>query len=322
MKIMSALPIPLKEVSRIEVLTLMDNYSDNLLKDTDVVKRPSLVKGDEVPRDTLVAEHGLCLFITFYGNGGKHTMLMDTGYTEIGVPYNMARLGVDPKEIETIVMSHAHQDHTGALHPVLERIGGPVPMVLHPGAFQFPRFKELADGKKLRFPRNLVREDLEARNVRFIETREPTLILGDFVLVSGEVERKTDFEKGLPGALLEKNGKLVEDPMTDDQSLVFHLKDKGLVIISGCSHSGIVNTLMYAKKIAGSETVHAVLGGFHLGGPDFEPIIDRTVEELKRDDPEIIVPMHCTGWKAIHRVSEVFPDAFVLNTVGSTITLT
>lgn len=318
---MGALPLPLKEVDRVEVLTLMDNYSDALLKDTEVVKRPSLVKGDDVPRDALVAEHGLSLLITLYRNGGKHTILMDTGYTKIGVPHNMDRLEIDPGEIETIVMSHAHQDHTGALYPVLDRIGGPIPMVLHPDAFQFPRFKELPDGKKLRFPRNLVREELEARNVQVIETREPTLIMDDMLLVTGEVERTSGFEKGLPGAFLEKDGKLEKDPMTDDQSLVLLLKGRGLVIISGCSHSGIVNTVRYSRKVAGTETVYAVLGGFHLSGPPFEPIIERTIEELKRFAPEIIVPMHCTGWKAIQRVSEVFPDAFVLNSVGSTITL-
>ena len=109
--------------------------------------------------------------------------------------------------------------------------------------------------------------------------------------------------------------------MTDDQSLVLLLKGRGLVIISGCSHSGIVNTVRYSKKLAGSEKVYAVLGGFHLGGPPFEPIIDRTIKELKREDPDVIVPMHCTGWKAIQRVSEVFPEAFVLNSVGSKITL-
>ena len=194
-------------------------------------------------------------------------------------------------------------------------------MVLHPDAFMFPRFKELPDGRKLRFPRNLVREDLEARNVQVIESREPTLIMDGHALVTGEVERTTGFEKGLPGALVEKDGKLEKDPMIDDQSLIFILKGRGLVIISGCSHSGIVNTVQYSKKLAGMEKVHAILGGFHLSGPPFEPIIDRTIEELKRDDPEIIVPMHCTGWKAIQQVSEFFPDAFILNSVGSTITL-
>ena len=318
---MGALPLPLKEVDRVEVLTLMDNYSDALLKDSEVVKRPSLVKGDEVPRDALVAEHGLSLLITLYQNGESHTLLMDTGHTEIGVPHNMDRLGINPKEIEIIVMSHAHQDHTGALYPVLDRIGGPIPMVLHPDAFMFPRFKELPDGRKLRFPRNLVREDLEARNVQVIESREPTLIMDGHVLVTGEVERTTGFEKGLPGALVEKDGKLEKDPMTDDQSLVLLLKGRGLVIISGCSHAGIVNTVRYSKKLAGMEKVYAIRGGFHLTGPPFEPIIDRTIKELKQDDPEVIVPMHCTGWKAIQQVSDVFSDAFVLNSVGSKITL-
>jgi len=233
----------------------------------------------------------------------------------------MDKLGIDPKGIDIIVMSHAHMDHTGALYPLLERIGRPIPMVLHPGAFMFPRYKELPDGKEVRYPRTLVKADLEARQVQIIETREPTLIMDGLVLVTGEVERKTAFEKGLPGAFVEKDGKLEKDALPDDQSLVLHLEGKGLVVISGCSHSGIVNTVQYAQKLTGVERVHGVLGGFHLSGPPFEPIIGKTVDAMKRVDPRVIVPMHCTGWKAIQRFSENFSDAFVLNSVGSSITL-
>ena len=314
-------PLPLKQVDRVEVLTLMDNYSDSLLGDTEVVKRPNLMEGDEVPRDALVAEHGLSLLITLFKDGEKSTILMDTGHTEFGVPHNMSKLGIDPKGIDVIVMSHAHMDHTGSLNTLLDRVGKKIPLVLHPDAFMFPRYKELSDGKKVRFPRTLVREDLERRQVQIIETREPTLILDGLVLVTGEVERNTDFEKGLPGAFVEKDGRMEKDTMPDDQSLVLHLKGKGLVVISGCSHSGIVNTVQYAQKVVGVEAIHAVLGGFHLTGPPFEPIIDRTIYEIQRFDPKVVVPMHCTGWKAMHRFAETFSDAFVLNSVGSTITL-
>jgi 7,8-dihydropterin-6-yl-methyl-4-(beta-D-ribofuranosyl)aminobenzene 5'-phosphate synthase len=93
------------------------------------------------------------------------------------------------------------------------------------------------------------------------------------------------------------------------------------VVIAGCSHAGIINTILHAQNLTGTERVHTILGGFHLSGPHFEQIIEQTIGEFKRINPEVLVPMHCTGWKAIQRMSQEFPDAFVLNSVGSTITL-
>jgi 7,8-dihydropterin-6-yl-methyl-4-(beta-D-ribofuranosyl)aminobenzene 5'-phosphate synthase len=141
------------------------------------------------------------------------------------------------------------------------------------------------------------------------------------ILVTGEVERATGFEKGLPNASLERDGKLEPDAIRDDQALVVNLKDKGLVVISGCAHSGIINTVLYAKKITGVDRIHAVLGGFHLSGPVVEPVIEETITEFKKIKPEVIIPMHCTGWEAIKRFSQAFPSSFILNSVGTKISL-
>jgi 7,8-dihydropterin-6-yl-methyl-4-(beta-D-ribofuranosyl)aminobenzene 5'-phosphate synthase len=141
------------------------------------------------------------------------------------------------------------------------------------------------------------------------------------IMVSGEVERATSFEKGMPNAMVERNGMLEKDPISEDQALFVHLRGKGLVVIGGCSHAGIVNTVLYGKKLTGARTVHAVLGGFHLSGPFFEPVIGETIDALKAMAPEVLVPMHCTGWKAIHRFEEAFPGVFILNAVGSNYTL-
>ena len=139
--------------------------------------------------------------------------------------------------------------------------------------------------------------------------------------MTGEVERTTAFEKGMLNALIEMDGKLKPDPIKDDQALVMKLKQKGLVVISGCSHAGIINTVLYAKKLTGVEKVYAVLGGFHLSGADYEKILEKTIDELKALSPAVIVPMHCTGRKAMELLSREFPAAFVLNSVGSKITL-
>jgi 7,8-dihydropterin-6-yl-methyl-4-(beta-D-ribofuranosyl)aminobenzene 5'-phosphate synthase len=311
----------LREVDRVEIVTLIDNYVDVLLKDTDIVTRPPHAEGEEVPRDTLVAEHGLSLLVTVYQGTKSHTILFDTGYSQIGVPHNIALLGIELKRIEAIVLSHAHMDHTGSLHRILEGIHGPVTLVVHPAAFLFPRYIERDDGKRQRFPRTLSREELAREKVEILESKTPVLMADEGVMVTGEVERTTGFEKGLPGALIERDGKLEPDPVSDDQALLLNLRGKGLVVISGCSHSGIVNTIFHAQKLSGLRKVHAVLGGFHLTGSAFEPIIEKTIEELKNVAPEVIVPMHCTGWKAIHRLSQEFPSAFVLNSVGSRINL-
>jgi 7,8-dihydropterin-6-yl-methyl-4-(beta-D-ribofuranosyl)aminobenzene 5'-phosphate synthase len=212
-------------------------------------------------------------------------------------------------------------DHTGSLYGILEKIPGTIPLVLHPDAFQYPRYTRTPDGSKRLFPQTLIRKDLEQKNIEIVESKTPITIADDMIMVTGEVERTTPFEKGMPNALVEKDGELVFDPFIDDQAIVLKLNDKGLVVISGCAHAGIVNTLMFAQKTTGEQKIHAVLGGFHLSGPFFEKFHDPTVDALKKIDPDVLMPMHCTGWKAIHRFQKEFPESFVLNSVGSKVML-
>jgi 7,8-dihydropterin-6-yl-methyl-4-(beta-D-ribofuranosyl)aminobenzene 5'-phosphate synthase len=311
----------LKEVDRVEVLTLMDNFVDVLLEDTAVVKRPPKAVGEEIPTDALLAEHGLSLLVKVQQGPEKHTILFDTGYNNMGVLHNMEMLAVDPKQMEAIVLSHAHMDHTGSLHTILEKISDPIPLVVHPDAFLHPRFLEEKDGSKKRFPRTLIRKNLEESNVKILESKAPIPILNASILVTGEIERTTDFEKGTPNVLIERDGNLEPDPIKDDQALVINLSGKGLVVISGCSHAGIINTVRYAKKLTGVEKVYAVMGGFHLSGAFFEKILQKTIDELKALSPAVVVPMHCTGRKAMEMFSQEFASSFVLNSVGSKITL-
>lgn len=311
----------LKTVDRIEITTLIDNYVDLLLPSTDIIVRPPLAKKGKINADTLLAEHGLSLLVTVYQGEDKHTILFDTGYTKIGVLHNMEQLGVNAEEIEAIVLSHGHMDHTGTLYGILDKISRTIPLVLHPGIFQHPRYTRRPDGAKSIWPRTVVKSDLEGKNVDIIESETSVCLADDMIMVTGEVERTTPFEKGMPNALMEQNGELVHDPIVDDQAIAMKLKGKGLVVLSGCAHAGIVNTLMFAQKTTGEQKVHAVLGGFHLSGPFFEKFHNPTVDALKKIDPDVLMPMHCTGWKAIQRFQKEFPESFVLNSVGSKVML-
>ena len=155
-----------------------------------------------------------------------------------------------------------------------------------------------------------------------VEQRQPSFLLDESVLITGEVDRTTAFETGFQGHEAFRHGAWEPDPLIlDDQALVVSLGDRGLVVLSGCGHAGIVNTVRLRMPAHRHREVAAIVGGFHLSGPMFERIIEPTVDALGELSPALLVPAHCTGWRAVHRLAARFPDAFVMSTVGTTITL-
>lgn len=308
----------LKPVERVEITVLLDNYIDLLLESTSSVLRPPLAKEGKIPTDSLIAEHGLSLLIKTVAEDGQHTVLLDTGYNARSLLHNMEWLGIDLAAIEAVVISHSHMDHAGALYPLAEKMDRPVTLVAHPDIFAHTRILKIKGKGDIRFPNCYDREKLAAAGIELVESKASTFVAGGSLLASGEVERTTDFEKGMPAAYVEKNHQLQPDPIVDDQSLIIHLKGKGLVLVTGCCHAGLINTIRYARKITGIHDIHAVLGGFHLSGPAFAPIVERTIAELQRVDPEVVVPMHCTGWNSTKRLAEAFDRRFILNSVGTT----
>lgn len=168
---------------------------------------------------------------------------------------------------------------------------------------------------------NLSRQAVASAGFEIVETRQPTYPVDGSLLVTGEVERTTNFEVGFPGHESFRNGEWVADAaILDDQAVVVNVRGKGLVVLSGCGHSGIINILRYACRLTGVERVHAVMGGFHLSGAAFEPGIPATVTAIRGYAPEWVVPMHCTGWKAVHAIASAMPEQFIQNSVGTTYT--
>ncbi len=309
----------LKKADKIEIIVLIDNYTNVLLPSSEKVERSLHYRNGKVA-PPLLAEHGLSLLIKVVANGTSHSFLLDAGWSETGVVLNMRELGIKVTEVESIILSHGHMDHHGALKNILKQNAEPIPLIVHPDVFLKKRFIILPDGKKIAFP-VLEENDLQEMGAKIIKNKLPYLIASDLALVTGEIERITDFEKGMPNAYLERAGKTEPDQILDDQAIVVHLKDKGLVVITGCAHSGIINTIRFAQKLTEISSVYAVIGGFHLTGPKFESIIPRTLAELKAVNPAVICPMHCTGWKATVEIANEMPQQFVLSSVGTKLIL-
>lgn len=312
--------IKLKKATRAIITTIIDNYTDVLLPSTDRVKRAPVIRNN-VRTPPLLAEHGLSVLVEVFGNSQPHSILMDFGISRIGVPHNLKVLEVDLDRIEAFVISHGHHDHVGAIVEVLGRLSSkPRPVVVHPDAFIGTRFRQSPDGKKVPIP-GLEKGLIEETGNQVIDGRSPVLLASDYVLALGEIPRITDFERGIPTAFYEQGGEIYKDLIMDDTGIVLDIKGKGLVVISGCAHAGIINTVRHAQEITGVEEVFCIMGGFHLAGPNGEHVTGRTVEEIKKFNPEIIAPCHCTGPKAIHEFEKAFPKAFVLNASGTKIFL-
>ena len=314
-------------VNKISLTLLMDNVTDRLLPNSQHAHRPPIGK-DEKFLPAPIAEHGFSALIETEVNNNiqsasvqRNAYLFDAGTSENGVIFNSDLLGVDVQDIDAIVLSHGHFDHFTGLQSVAKRISRPIKLYAHPDAF-LKRWDISPDGTRLINP-ILDKATLEKHGM-IVQKNDGPIGLPEekddkYLIISGQIPRETSYEKGFPPQYAEIDGKgLVHDPLIkDDQALVAKVDGKGLIVVSGCGHAGIINTINYAKKLGGTEKVHAVLGGFHLSGELYEDAIEPTIRALQDADPDYIIPCHCTGWKAINSIIQSMPQKFIQPSVGT-----
>ncbi len=311
--------LEVREAVAVEILSLVDNSVDFLStidnKHVQSIRqwtRERVRTYTQVPR----AEHGFSMLVRVFNEGKSNSILFDTGGSPEGIIENAKRMGIRLSEVECIVLSHGHYDHFGGLLSTVKAVNkAALPIIVHKDMFE-TRGTARSDGtirKHTQFP-----TETQLSPAQIVRTKQPSLIAGGMVCITGEIPRKTSFEKGFAQHMVFANGSWQSDPwIRDDRAIAINVRGKGLVIVSGCAHAGIINTISYAQQITGTTEVYAVIGGFHLSGKDFENRIEPTVEALLRINPTLIAPSHCTGWRAMCAIARTFPDAFVWNSVGN-----
>ncbi|MBI4963677.1 MAG: MBL fold metallo-hydrolase [Desulfomonile tiedjei] len=301
------------EVDKVTVWVLTDNYYDALRPDSKITKRYRVVPGKSVH-----AEHGLSYYVESVVNGKTTSCMFDYGLDPVGVMNNIGLLGLDLGKANAFSLSHGHFDHwmgaVGILKQNQSRIAGGTPFYVGEEAFARRYSLRPGTGEAVDIGQ-LNKQDIEAFGLKVVEVKEPVQIIPG-TYFTGNIDRVTTYEKVPPSLLIKRGEKPEPDDFRGEQALFFNVKGKGLVVLSGCAHAGIVNTVKHAQKIAGTEKVHAVMGGFHLINAKPE-IIQNTVADIKALKPDYIVPTHCTGFEAIMTFAKEMPAEFNLNTAGT-----
>jgi 7,8-dihydropterin-6-yl-methyl-4-(beta-D-ribofuranosyl)aminobenzene 5'-phosphate synthase len=319
-------PITLEPVDEVVVTTLVDNVYDALLDSDDAVKRAPFSAGTaQAPQFEsgittvgLMAEHGFSALVTVRRGSTTTSILFDTGLSPDAMVTNASRLGLDLSSVHAVVLSHGHFDHSGGLAGLAGRRGPrTLPILVHP--LVWTRRRLTAPGGEPQELPTLSKRALSHEGFEIVERREPSLLLDGAILITGEVDRTTEFEHGMPPAHQRWSGSAWEhDPLVlDDQALVVHVRGKGLVVITGCGHAGAVNVVRHALRLTGIPRLHALLGGLHLNGGFFAPSIGPTVQALTELAPGLLVPGHCTGWRAQQAFAAALPDSWVQGSSGT-----
>ncbi len=279
------------------------------MKDTTIT---CLCDNNVMLSSRLRGEHG----ISFLIERGTASVLFDTGQSFEVLSHNARVLEKDLSSITSLMLSHGHYDHTGGLLSLLAETG-PVPVYAHPDIFASRYSQRRGVLRRIGIP--FKREDLEGMGASFDLSRTAREVHPG-VWLTGEVPKTTKFEAASRDlVVVSDEGEISVDPIADDQALILVLK-RGLFVLLGCAHTGMINTLLHAKMVTGVEKVVGVAGGTHLGFGG-EERLKETISALRSFDLEILAPSHCTGFAAASALAAEFPDRFVENCVGTEIVL-
>jgi len=268
-----------------------------------------VVAEDSVQYDSsFLGQHGVSFFLTAERGGITRHVLVDVAQNPEALLENMKRMEIPPSSLGAIVLTHCHYDHTQGVARVVKSIGKQdLPVIAHPDLFRLhfvsdPYLRHVGVMEGDRKP------DIEAAGGMLYLTRDPVEIMPG-LMTTGEVKRQTDFEEVGMSLFTMENGRLHSDLMLDDISIVANVKGKGIIIVTGCSHAGIVNITRQANELTGTEKVHGILGGFHLVEAS-DTRIRKTVQGLRAFSPDWISAGHCTGFRAQVSLYETFKDRF------------
>ena len=307
----------LSPVDRVSVTTIVDNSVDILRPDEKIARRWGVPRARKIA--DLRAEHGLAHYVEVARGRETSVIGFDFGLTAASMTHNFHELGLVPGKIDALALSHGHSDHFGGLLGFLSAYR----RVMRPG-LRFYGHPNHYVGRWMERDRDRVslgrldRGDVARWDLDVVDVPEP-VTLPEGVLLSGEMRTPEPYEAIPPSLRMEQDGALVQDTFIGEQTLIAHVRDRGLVVVTSCSHRGIVGICRHAARISGVAKIHAVIGGFHLSGLDAERI-DRVVEALRGFEVDYLVPQHCTGAEAFVRLAQRMGPQLVVSSTGSTFT--
>lgn len=318
------------QADSVEITVLVENWVDMLLPDRslsadDHCVRTGLIEHFDQGRIPPQAENGISLLVTAYRQGRSTTVLFDAGLTGSVLIHNLKALGVDASSIDHVVISHGHPDHYGGLLMLLDNLQRTLPVATHEDAF-LPRYAVMGDGRvSTYYNQRFTPEAIESRRGRPVLT-SGALDLGCGIYTTGTIPRHVQFEGPVEPAQphaaglyqVRRDGGYGLDEVWDEQGLVIDVRDKGLVVLTGCAHAGVLNTIDRAKQVSGNERVHAVMGGFHLGFPTTPASnVERTLTGLQEREVAWVMPMHCSGLATHANFSAGLADRYLQPSVGT-----
>lgn len=291
---------------------LVDNYVDIFLPSEDIARYPIAGKSSQ-----LLAEQGLSVLIEAFDDSRSVKVLYDFGRSVNVLKHNMDLLDVDTDKLDYLVLSHGHVDHYGSLEKMLATTPDKCRLILHPNAYGRKRFIRVKEDTYAG-PWKIEDHVIKTFHSRISESIDKTE-LGCGIYVSGQIDRIVEFEKGTPNAFVESDRGLVHDEIMDDQSIFVEIEGRGILVLTGCCHAGLINTILAAEKSFPWKRVFAVVGGLHLNNAGEEQM-QETIKGLKERQITYLSAIHCTGYYASMWLMEEFRNEWIPGTVGATFT--